>query len=88
MDSNNLTSTQKAELIDNVKEQIAVATIQELLSKITNKCFEKCISKPGTTLDSSETKCLNHCVDRFFDSYNIVSMAYGSRVQNESHQFS
>lgn len=87
MDTSNLTSVQKAELIDNVKEQIAVATVQELLTKITNKCFNKCISKPGTSLDSSETKCLNFCVDRFFDAYNVVSMAYGSRVQMESQHF-
>ncbi|KAF7494096.1 Mitochondrial import inner membrane translocase subunit Tim13 [Sarcoptes scabiei] len=72
MDPNSLTSTQKAELIDNVKEQIAVATVQELLVKITDKCFAKCINKPGTSLDSSETKCLNYCVDRFFDSYNWI----------------
>ena len=85
MDGANLSSTQKAELMDTVKEQIAVATAQELLSKITNKCFNKCINKPGTSLDSSETKCLNFCVDRFFDSYNMVSMAYGSRVQRESN---
>lgn len=85
MDSSNLSSTQKAEIMDTVKEQIAVATAQELLSKLTNKCFSKCVSKPGTSLDSSEQKCLNFCVDRFFDSYNIVSMAYGSRVQRESH---
>ena len=85
MDSGNLSLAQKADLMDNVKEQIAVATAQELLSKITNKCFNKCISKPGTSLDSSETKCLNFCVDRFFDSYNVVSMAYGSRIQRESH---
>lgn len=85
MDTSNLTSTQKAELMDTLKEQIAVATAQELLSKITNKCFNKCISKPGTSLDNSESKCLNFCVDRFFDSYNIVSTAYGSRIQRESN---
>ncbi|KPM10922.1 mitochondrial import inner membrane translocase subunit Tim13-B-like protein, partial [Sarcoptes scabiei] len=52
MDPNSLTSTQKAELIDNVKEQIAVATVQELLVKITDKCFAKCINKPGTILNN------------------------------------
>lgn len=44
----------KAELIDQVKQQIAVANAQELLSQMTTKCFKKCIGKPGTSLDSSE----------------------------------
>lgn len=44
----------KAELIDQVKQQIAVANAQELLQQMTTKCFKKCIGKPGTSLDSSE----------------------------------
>lgn len=70
--------------MDSVQEQYVLATVTELLTKITNKCFQKCITKPGTSLDSSETKCLNFCVDRFFDSYNLVTAAYTSRVQRES----
>lgn len=84
MDLTNLSSDQKSKLMDSVQEQFAIATVTELLTKVTNKCFQKCITKPGTSLDSSETKCLNHCVDRFFDSYNIVTMSYSMRVQREN----
>jgi mitochondrial import inner membrane translocase subunit TIM13 len=72
----NLNASQKDELMDTVKQQIAVANAQELLTvmllakshfcitflqvsilylqKMTEKCFKKCIGKPGTVLDSSE----------------------------------
>ncbi|EDS27087.1 mitochondrial inner membrane protein translocase, 13kD-subunit [Culex quinquefasciatus] len=53
----NLSSAQKDELMSQVKQQIALANAQELLTKMTEKCFKKCISKPGTELDSSEQDC-------------------------------
>ncbi|KAF5280984.1 hypothetical protein FQA39_LY05189 [Lamprigera yunnana] len=49
-----LSNAQKDELMDQVKQQIAVANAQELLTKMTEKCFKKCIGKPGTSLDNSE----------------------------------
>ncbi|KNC22860.1 hypothetical protein FF38_00454, partial [Lucilia cuprina] len=50
----NLSANEKGELMDQVKQQIAVANAQELLTKMTEKCFNKCINKPGVSLDSSE----------------------------------
>ncbi|CAD7094154.1 unnamed protein product [Hermetia illucens] len=78
-----LTSSQKGELMDQVKQQIAVANAQELLTKMTEKCFKKCVGKPGTVLDSSEQKCIAMCMDRFMDSWNLVSRTYGQRLQRE-----
>ncbi|XP_066978030.1 mitochondrial import inner membrane translocase subunit Tim13 isoform X3 [Macrobrachium rosenbergii] len=51
-----LTSSQREELMDQVKQQIVIANTQELLTKMGEKCFSKCISKPGSSLDSSEQK--------------------------------
>ena len=79
-----MSSSQKAELMDSVREQVAIQTAQDLLDKVTNKCFAKCVSKPGTSLDSSETKCLNFCVDRFFDALTVVQNTYGMRIQRSA----
>ena len=49
-----LSGAQREEIMDQVKQQIAVANAQELLTKMSDKCFNKCVSKPGTSLDSSE----------------------------------
>ncbi|GJQ67685.1 hypothetical protein Trydic_g16511 [Trypoxylus dichotomus] len=81
-----LTSAQKDELMDQVKQQIAVANAQELLTKMTEKCFKKCITKPGTSLDSSEQKCVAMCMDRYMDSWNLVSRTYSQRIEKERHR--
>lgn len=74
---------EKGELMSQVKQQIALANAQEMLSKMTEKCFKKCISKPGKALDSSEQRCITQCMDRFLDTWNLVSRTYGNRLQRE-----
>jgi len=74
---------QKQQVMDQVRNQVAVAQAQELLQKMSDKCFKKCIYKPGTSLDSSEQKCIAMCMDRYMDSWNIVSKTYNARLQKE-----
>ncbi|KAJ8929106.1 hypothetical protein NQ314_018220 [Rhamnusium bicolor] len=50
---------------------------------MTEKCFKKCISKPGASLDSSEQKCIAMCMDTYMDSWNLISKAYSRRIQRE-----
>ncbi|XP_062816722.1 mitochondrial import inner membrane translocase subunit Tim13 [Anolis carolinensis] len=70
-------------LMEQVKVQIAVANAQELLQRMTDKCFRKCIGKPGSALDNSEQKCIAMCMDRYMDAWNAVSRAYNARLQRE-----
>ncbi|XP_047987653.1 mitochondrial import inner membrane translocase subunit Tim13-like [Cydia fagiglandana] len=83
LSTGSLSGTQKEELMDQVKQQIAIANAQELLTKMSEKCFKKCINKPGTALDSSEQKCIAMCMDRYMDAWNLVSRTYSSRIQRE-----
>ena len=48
------------------------AVIQAAISKLTDICFEKCITKPGSKLDSSEANCVANCAGRFLDSSVFV----------------
>ncbi|XP_064594965.1 mitochondrial import inner membrane translocase subunit Tim13-B-like [Liolophura sinensis] len=80
-----MSSAQRDQLMDQVKQQIALANAQELLQKMSEKCFKKCIHKPGTSLDSSEQKCVAMCMDRYMDAWNLVSRAYSNRLQRERH---
>lgn len=79
-----LTGAQREELIGQVKQQLAVANAQELLTKMSEKCFKKCVVKPSSSLDSSEQKCIAMCMDRYMDSWNLVSKTYSTRLQKES----
>ena len=33
--------------------------------KVTDKCFKKCITSPGSSMGSSDQKCVAMCMDRF-----------------------
>lgn len=77
-------SATRDQLMGQVKQQIALANAQELLQKMSEKCYHKCISKPGTTLDNSEQKCIAMCMDRYMDTWNLVSKVYTQRLQKET----
>jgi len=70
-------------VMEQVKQQIAVANAQELLSKMSDKCFKKCVFKPGSSLDNSEQKCIAMCMDRYMEAWNLVSQQYTNRLNNE-----
>ena len=58
------------------------AVIQQAIAKLTEQCFEKCIGKPGTKLDSSEANCVANCAGRYLDSsVFIVNRMMAKRQQ-------
>uniref|UniRef100_A0A8C4RCH5 Mitochondrial import inner membrane translocase subunit n=1 Tax=Eptatretus burgeri TaxID=7764 RepID=A0A8C4RCH5_EPTBU len=73
-------------LMEQVKVQIAMANVQELIERVTDKCFKKCIGKPGTSLDNTEQKCIAMCMDRYMDAWNTVSRSYSTRLKRERAQ--
>eukprot|EP00158_Paraphelidium_tribonemae_P000474 Partr_v1_DN22493_c0_g1_i1_m32237 putative Mitochondrial intermembrane chaperone that participates in the import and insertion of some multi-pass transmembrane proteins into the mitochondrial inner membrane. Also required for the transfer of beta-barrel precursors from the TOM complex to the sorting and assembly machinery (SAM complex) of the outer membrane. Acts as a chaperone-like protein that protects the hydrophobic precursors from aggregation and guide them through the mitochondrial intermem len=75
-------SSQKEQIMNQVRAELAVANAQELLNKMNEKCFAKCIAKPGTRLDGSDQTCLAKCMDRYMDAWNITSKAYHSRMRS------
>lgn len=77
----NLSPQQKDEIMRTVQAQVELANLQELLSKVTDKCFKKCITSPGSSLGSSDQKCISMCMDRYMDSFNVVSRAYTDRLR-------
>ena len=95
----NLSPQQKGEIMQAVQQQVALANMQELLQKVTDKCFKKCITSPGSSLGSSDQKCLSLCMDRsettltlslstfptcrYMDSFNIVSKVYTKKLMQE-----
>lgn len=39
--------------------------VQEFYSTVRDKCWDKCITKPSSSLSSSEQQCLARCSDRY-----------------------
>ncbi|CAK9170721.1 unnamed protein product [Ilex paraguariensis] len=42
---------------------------------VRGKCFDKCITKPGSSLSGSESSCISRCVDRYIEATGIISKA-------------
>jgi len=76
-------ASRKEALKNTVRQEVALASAQELMNKASERCFTKCIIKPGDSLSSSEQTCLSRCLDRYMEAFNIVSRTYIARVSRE-----
>jgi len=48
------------------------AMFNELVSHVTELCFDKCVSKPGAKLDGGEQSCLSNCTMRFLETNQVI----------------
>lgn len=76
-------SEQKDALKQRVSTEIAMANAQQLISKATDKCYCKCVTWPGQSLSGKEQTCVERCLERYFEAFNIVSATYVRRVAAE-----
>ncbi|XP_022892986.1 mitochondrial import inner membrane translocase subunit Tim13-like isoform X2 [Olea europaea var. sylvestris] len=63
------------DLMGKLKVQLAQAYAEEFLETVRGKCFEKCITKPGSSLSGSESSCISRCVDRYIEATGIIGRA-------------
>lgn len=54
-----LSASDKTKLINTLKARLAQEKFQELLEGSNDKCFKLCITKPGSSLSSSDNVCLH-----------------------------
>ncbi|XP_017099489.2 mitochondrial import inner membrane translocase subunit Tim13 [Drosophila bipectinata] len=72
--------------LERVRQEIVLANIQELLQKMTRRCFSDCVGVPGLELRSEERECLDNCMDRFMDAVQVVSRQYFRRRRRQQQQ--
>ncbi|KAK6200161.1 Tim10/DDP family zinc finger-domain-containing protein [Scheffersomyces amazonensis] len=75
----------KKEIENQISQELAVANATELVSKITENCFEKCISQPANVLRPQEDQCVSQCLEKYMRSWNVISKAYITRIQQSSN---
>ncbi|KAI6103864.1 Tim10/DDP family zinc finger-domain-containing protein [Pisolithus croceorrhizus] len=80
------TNARKEAVMNSIRSEIALVNVQELINKATEKCFAKCVPKPGTSLTSSDEACLARCLDRYMEAFTVVSKSYTARISRESSQ--
>ena len=54
--------------MNEVKQQLAVANAQQLISTMNEKCYARCILKPAATLSPNDEGCISRCSDRFLEA--------------------
>lgn len=52
--------------------------------KVTDKCYSKCVTRPGPKLDESEKVCLAKCMDRYLDAMALVSQTWAARARQQA----
>lgn len=73
----------KTQLQEQIGQELAVANATELVNKITQNCFDKCILQPQDQITPQQDGCINQCLEKYMRSWNVISKTYISRIQKE-----
>lgn len=73
----------KTQLQEQISQELAVANATELVNKITENCFEKCVQVPQDHVTAPQSACVNQCLEKYMRSWNVISKAYITRIQQE-----
>jgi import inner membrane translocase subunit TIM13 len=74
-----MSALQQEEYLANVRNELQSQMMQELMTKITERCFSRCAAKTGNYLEYKEQTCLSNCVDRYMETMTVVNQALASR---------
>jgi import inner membrane translocase subunit TIM8 len=57
------------------EQQMQMAQFQQLISKFSEVCWDKCMTDtpPGASLSSNQNTCLTNCVNRYYDTNLFVT---------------
>ncbi|KAK9684323.1 hypothetical protein RND81_10G202300 [Saponaria officinalis] len=76
MDNSGLNSPDLQKFLEVEKQK---AMFQEMISKLTSQCWDKCITgTPGSKFSSSEATCLSNCAQRYLDVTQLIVKKFHS----------
>lgn len=59
------------------------AQVNAQIHEFNEICWERCIDKPGSKLDSRTETCLSNCVNRFIDTSLLVTKRFAQLLQQQ-----
>ncbi|ESZ90323.1 hypothetical protein SBOR_9293 [Sclerotinia borealis F-4128] len=77
-------SDPKTAIMNQIRQEAAMNNARQLIEKVNEHCFEKCVPKPGSSLSSGETTCFTQCMEKYMSAWSTVSKQYIARLQKES----
>jgi import inner membrane translocase subunit TIM13 len=75
-------AAQQEEYLNRLRSQVQMQTLQEMMNKMSEKCFTLCAGKRGNHLESSEATCVVNCMDRYMETMHVVSQAVSARSEH------
>lgn len=60
------------------------ARFHHLVHELTDHCWDICVEKPSSRLDSRSENCLSNCVERFIDTTNFIVNRFEKKAQFNS----
>jgi len=81
MDGLSSSADPKTAIMNEVRQQSAVLNARQLIEKVNEHCFDRCIPKPGTSISSGESTCISSCMEKYMAAWNVVSKTYVGRLQ-------
>ncbi|KAI0905927.1 Tim10/DDP family zinc finger-domain-containing protein [Ustulina deusta] len=80
-------ATIKSEVIRQVRAEYALDNARQLIEKVNEHCFERCVPKPGASLSSGEQTCFTHCIEKYMAGWNLINSTALSRLQRDADNF-
>jgi len=71
------------EMVQQLQQQ---QIIQEVMNKLTEASFDRCINKPESGLGSSERQCINATVHKWLDTTQFVQGRFQRKAQQMQQQ--
>ncbi|KAJ5784996.1 uncharacterized protein N7503_010208 [Penicillium pulvis] len=82
--SSSSSSDVKANLVQQLQQESAMANARMLINKVNENCFRACVPTPGSSMSAQENTCLSSCMDKYISMWNITSRTYINRIGVES----
>ncbi|XP_067000451.1 mitochondrial import inner membrane translocase subunit Tim8 [Anabrus simplex] len=57
------------------------AQLNAQIHEFNDFCWDKCVDKPGSKLDSRTETCLTNCVERFIDVSLLITTRFAQLLQ-------
>lgn len=73
----------KNQIQSQITQELAVVNATELVNKITENCFDKCVDYPQSSITPVQDQCINQCLQKYLRSWNLISKTYVNRIQNQ-----
>ncbi|KAH8273388.1 hypothetical protein KR018_006522 [Drosophila ironensis] len=80
----NKSQTSMSSIMEQVEEHAALDSAQQMLTRISDNCFRKCVDYPSGSLRPGEQRCIKVCMDRYLDSFHLVARTFSRRLEREA----